>query len=205
MKFLPNINRTSNCWNRSGIEYTISVTLYYATNNWNSLNHEISHDKKKSDPWNTYGKTFWTHQIHTRKNFGSMTHPREKCFNPQNNHEKKLWIHETPKRPRWYHGTRPKRPTIAYDPLNLAHSVTSYKFFFYPFDKILKLKKRTSIISYCSILSLVWELFEIKGKQRIYLELKPSEVHNEKCSHPTFANLALLLSRKIILRGAAKA
>ena len=134
-----------------------------------------------------------------------MTHPREKYFDPQNNHEKKLWIHETPKRPRWYHGTRPKRPTIAYDPLNLAHSVTSYKFFFYPFDKILKLTKRTSIISYCSILSLVWELFEIKGKQRIYLELKPSEVHNEKCSHPTFANLALLLSRKIILRGAAKA
>ena len=107
-------------------------------------------------------------------------------------------------KPRRHHGARPKRPTTAHDPLNLAHSVTSYEFFFYPFGKILNLKKRTSIISYCSISSLVWELFEIKGEQRIYLKHKPTEVHNEKCSQPTFAKIALLLSRKLILRGAVK-
>ena len=101
-----------------------------------------------------------------------MTHPREKYFDPQNNHKKKLWINELPMKPQCHHGARPKRPTTAHDPLNLAHSVTSYEFFFYPFGKILKLKKRNSIISYCSISSLVWELFEIKGKQRIYLKHK---------------------------------
>ena len=30
--------------------------------------------------------------------------------------------HELPKKARWYDGTRPTRPTMARDPLNLAHS-----------------------------------------------------------------------------------
>ena len=97
MKFLPNINRTSNCWNRSGIEYTISVTLYYATNNWNSLNHEISHDKKNRthetptgkhfgptkyipekilDLWHTLEKNISIHKITTRRNYGYTKHPK---------------------------------------------------------------------------------------------------------------------------------
>ena len=105
---------------------------------------------KYSRPRNTREKKFWTLKIPTRKYFGPTkyplkvfgptTYPWEKILNPRNTHEKKFWTHKMPtskgfgptKYPRekkfgptqerWHDNTRPTRPTIARDPLNLAHS-----------------------------------------------------------------------------------
>ena len=56
------LNRTDNCWNRIHVlrwiyVFLFSVTLSHAANNWKSLNHE---------------KNVCTHEIPTRKNFGTM-------------------------------------------------------------------------------------------------------------------------------------
>ena len=74
------------------------------------------------DPRNTDKKKFEPHKIPTRKKSGPTIYPREKIEDPRNNHEKKWMTHELPMKARWYDGTRPTRPMMARDPLNLAHS-----------------------------------------------------------------------------------
>ena len=57
-----------------------------------------------------------------RKYLGLMKYPREKIEDPQNTHGKKLMTHKLPMKARWYDVTRPTRPTMAREPLNLAKS-----------------------------------------------------------------------------------
>ena len=56
------------------------------------------------------------------KKWGPTKYPREKSEDPRNTHGKKLMTHELPMKARWYDVTRPTRPTMARDPLNLAQS-----------------------------------------------------------------------------------
>ena len=64
----------------------------------------------------------WTPKIPTRKSFGPTKHLREKILDLRNTHEKKFETHETPTKARWHDATRPMRPTMLREPLNLAHS-----------------------------------------------------------------------------------
>ena len=52
--------------------FLFSVILTHTANKWNSLNHEISHEKP------------------TRKKFGSTKYPREKILDPRNIHKKQF-------------------------------------------------------------------------------------------------------------------
>ena len=74
------------------------------------------------NPQNTHEKKFGTHEIPTRRNWGPTKYPREKIEDPQNTHWKKLMTHKLPMKAQWYDVTRPTRPTMARDPLNLANS-----------------------------------------------------------------------------------
>ena len=78
--------------------FLFSVILTHTANEWNSLNHENSHEKP------------------TRKNFGSTKYPQETILDPQNTREE---IHI---KAQWHDSTRPMRPTVTQDPRNLAHS-----------------------------------------------------------------------------------
>ena len=53
---------------------------------------------------------------------GTHKIPTRKIEDPQNTHGKKLMTHKLPMKARWYDVTRPTRPTMARDPLNLAKS-----------------------------------------------------------------------------------
>ena len=80
-----------------------------------------------------------THEIPTTKHFGPTKCLREKICSqeilsrkistPRNTHEKKLWTHEIPTKKNFHYtkarlhdGTRPTRPTMACDQVNLARS-----------------------------------------------------------------------------------
>ena len=155
MKYLCNISRTYNCWNRFRIKYAawdkfiqfyFLISLSHAANNWKSLNHEISHVKKKLDPRKSHVKKWWILEIPTRKYFDPTKHP-------QNINEKKFWTHktttrrnfeskrktfrthETPTRARWHAGTWPTTPTMACEPRELAHSPT-FIWFHWPTKRI---------------------------------------------------------------------
>ena len=63
-------------------------------------------------PQNIHEKKFWTHKIPTRQNFGATKY-----------HEKKIWTHEIPAKIQRHDSTRPTKPTIARDSLNVAHFI----------------------------------------------------------------------------------
>ena len=46
------------------------------------------------DQQNTHEEKFRSHEIHTRKNFGSTKYSQEKISEPQNIHEKKIRTHK---------------------------------------------------------------------------------------------------------------
>ena len=92
--------------------FLFCVTPFHAANNWKSLNHEISHEKKHL-----------THKTLTRKNFEPTKYLRQETLHPRNTYKKIFRIHEKPTKAWWHGGTRPTRPTMAHDPLNLAHSI----------------------------------------------------------------------------------
>ena len=71
--------------------FLFSFTLSHAANNGKFLNPKISHKKKKLDPRNTHVKTFWTHEISTKKNFGPTKYPGKKNVNPRNTYEGPSW------------------------------------------------------------------------------------------------------------------
>ena len=79
--------------------------------------------EKILDPQNTNDKEFWTHEIPTRKIFAPTKYPRKKNWT----YEKSMRKNFRPtKYPRRHDGTRPTRPTIARDALNLAHSLRNH-------------------------------------------------------------------------------
>ena len=101
MKCFSNINRIADCWNRFGIEYIIwDVFMYFCflslflmqpttVSFWTTK--LATHKKKKLDPRNTHVKTFWTHEISTKKNFGLTKYPGKKNLNPRNTYEGPSW------------------------------------------------------------------------------------------------------------------
>ena len=54
--------------------------------------------RKNSEQSNTLEKNFWTHDVPTRKQFGSTKCPREKLLDPRSTHEKNFGTHEVPMR-----------------------------------------------------------------------------------------------------------
>ena len=87
--------------------FLFPVTLSHETNNWKSLNLEISHDQK-----------YWTHEIPTRKNFGPTSYPqekildpREKILDPRHTHEEKFWTHKIPTRKKFGPTKYPREKT----------------------------------------------------------------------------------------------
>ena len=123
MKYLSNISRIHNCWNRFAIEYVVwNIFLchfFHAANNWKLRNYPRE-------------KILGPKKILTRKCFRLMKCTREKILDPQNTYEKKFGTHEIPTRkyseptkyPGRHDGTRPTRPTTVRDPRNLAHSIS---------------------------------------------------------------------------------
>ena len=75
----------------------------YSSHIFTSYPRDI-HVKKILDPRNTHERKFDTHEIPTRKNFGTLKYPREKSSNPQKNFglTKARWhyTHETHDRTR---------------------------------------------------------------------------------------------------------
>ena len=71
--------------------------------------------EKIGDPRNTHEKKLGTHQLPKGKKCGTHELPTRKTFG----------THELPTRVRWHDSTRPTRPTMARDPPNLAHSLSS--------------------------------------------------------------------------------
>ena len=59
--------------------------------------------------------------------FRPTNYPREKYLDPRNTHEKTFRTHKKPSKAQCYDGTRPTRPTMASDSLNLAHSLITNK------------------------------------------------------------------------------
>ena len=51
----------------------------------------------------------------------------EKKLDPGNTHEKKFQSHEKPTKAQWHDGTRPTRPTMTRNPLNLVYSLKTNK------------------------------------------------------------------------------
>ena len=87
--------------------------------------------EKILNPPNTHEEKFGTHEMPARKNWGSTKYQQEKIYDPRNTHEKnsgltkypqeKIGDPRLPTKTQWHHGTRPTRPTIAHDPLNMSH------------------------------------------------------------------------------------
>ena len=84
--------------------------------------------RKNLDPRNNHEKKFLTHEIPTRKSFGPTKLLWEKLLGPRNTKEKKIFeawstqmktfgTLEKPMKARW-----PKRPRMAREQRNLAHS-----------------------------------------------------------------------------------
>ena len=123
MKYLYNISRIHNCWNRFRIKYMVWDITKLPTILRNYPREKIL------NPRNTHDEKSWTHEIQPRKNRGH-TKASKKLGTTKYTHEKIFWTHEIPTRksfeptkyPRRHHGTRPTRPTMARDPRNLAHS-----------------------------------------------------------------------------------
>ena len=96
MKYLSNINRIHNCWNRFGKEYPPSFR-YISASPFLMLptteSYKITHKRKF---W-TQEKKFWASEIPTTKNW---THkcPQEKIWDPRNTYDKKFFTHEIPTR-----------------------------------------------------------------------------------------------------------
>ena len=133
MKYLSNINRIHNCWNRFGKEYPPSFR-YISASPFLMLptteSYKITHKRKF---W-TQEKKFWASEIPTTKNW---THkcPQEKIWDPRNTYDKKFWPTKYPREnisDPWntHDGTNdgawPTRPTKACDPRNLSHSTETY-------------------------------------------------------------------------------
>ena len=120
MKYLSNINKIYNRWNRFGIEHAVSdIFLCHFLSCGQQLKitklptREILNPREKNlNPQNTHEKNFWTHEIPTRKTFGPTKYPREKIWEPRNIHEKILSNHEIPTKAQWHDGTRPTKLSI---------------------------------------------------------------------------------------------
>ena len=111
MKYLPNINRTDNCWNRFGTECTFGHVfmclcflspLLMQPRTQNIWITKLAITKKKLGTQNTRENKFWNHKISTRTNFGPTKYLREKNFGPT----KYPWQHDStmtlePRDPRW--------------------------------------------------------------------------------------------------------
>ena len=94
MKYLSNINRIRNCWNLFGKEYAVS-NIFLCHFFLSGQQRKITKLPTRENFWN-YERKLRTHEMPTRKNFGSTKYPREKIWVPRNNQEKIFWIHEIP-------------------------------------------------------------------------------------------------------------
>ena len=133
MKYLSNINRIHNCWNRFGKEYPpvsdiflrhlfsccqqLKVTKLPTRENFEHKRKNFGpakYPRQKTEPTNAHKKKFGIHEIPTIKNFRPTKYPRENILDPWNTHDGTN------------DGAWPTRPTRACDPRNLAHSTETY-------------------------------------------------------------------------------
>ena len=138
MNYLSNINRTDNCWKQFGLEclvwdafmYFCFLSLFFmqptTENPWitklatrKKVDPRNTHEKKILDPRNIHEKNIWTDEKPTKNIF----------LDPRSTNERNIWTHKIPTRKyfgltkaQWHDNTRPTRPKIARNPLNLAHS-----------------------------------------------------------------------------------
>ena len=102
-----------------------SATPSHAANNWKSLIHEISRNREKLDPWNTFCTTKYPRvktlypRIIPKKKFRAHEIPIKKVF----------WSYKIPTKSRWYNGSRSTRRTMPYNSQNIELlSIFSNKF-----------------------------------------------------------------------------
>ena len=135
MKYLSNISRIHNCWNRFGIEYEV-WDIFHAVNNWKSRNYPR---EKILEQRNTHEKKSCTHEIPTRINFGPTKYPRENIQNPRNTHEGTSTMERDLR-----NLAHSKRTTVVWEPL-LTHlnfeKKASFWDIIFALDHVLNLKQ----------------------------------------------------------------
>ena len=112
------------------------------------------HSPNISYPWNKNDKNIWTYEILTRIKVGLTKYPRENMLNQRDTQEKKFRTHEIPKRKN-FGSTKGqcqdgRRPTMARNTGNLAHSSCSPKTLMKRWNKILVFIT-CSLVLYCLV------------------------------------------------------
>ena len=126
MKYLYNISRIHNCWNRFGIEngvwdiflchifscgQKLKITKSPTRENFWPAKYPL---EKISDPRNTHKKNLGPAKYQRKKTLDPRNTHEKKIWTPRNTHEKKIWTprntHEGTKA-QWHDITRHTRPT----------------------------------------------------------------------------------------------